>query len=249
MDRERACALGRIEEMIRYSVWSSGASGIVIGVSGGIDSAVSACLCCRAMGGSRVLGLHLPSGATMADDTADALGIFRSFGMSHYLVNIDPILRSYQEICGYSDDNRLLGNLMARIRMSILYMYANRENRIVCGTSNRSEYYLGYTTKYGDNAADVQPILHLYKTEVYEIAEDIGIAERIRKKPPSAGLWPGQTDEGEIGMSYAQIDDALRSLEANGWRSENPVEERILSIVRKNAHKRLPVPSLLSEKK
>ena len=90
---------------------------------------------------------------------------------------------------------------MARVRMSILYFYANRENRLVCGTSNRSEYYLGYTTKYGDNAADIQPILHLYKSEVYRTAEDLGIPERIRKKSPSAGLWPGQTDEGEIGIS------------------------------------------------
>ncbi|MDD1718245.1 MAG: NAD+ synthase [Methanoregulaceae archaeon] len=245
MDGERACAIGRIEEMIRYSVWSSGANGIVIGVSGGVDSAVSAALCCRAMGGSRVLGLHLPSGVTAAADTADAIALCTSLGMPCRVVPIDTIIRCYQEICGSSDDPGVKGNLMARVRMSILYTYANRENRLVCGTSNRSEYYLGYTTKYGDNAADFQPILHLYKSEVYRTAEDLGIPERIRKKSPSAGFWPGQTDEGEMGISYTEIDAALRSLEANGWKSGNQSEEKVFSIVSRNAHKRLPVPSLL----
>jgi NAD+ synthase len=135
---------------------------------------------------------------------------------------------------------------MARIRMAVLYYHANREHRLVCGTSNRSEYLLGYCTKFGDNAADIQPILHLYKTEVYEIAHEIGIPEPIIKKIPSAGLWKGQSDEGEIGLSYDEIDASLRGLEAGGWRAANPTEERVLALVQKNAHKRLSVPSLLT---
>jgi NAD+ synthase len=138
-----------------------------------------------------------------------------------------------------------MGNLMARTRMVVLYYHANREDRLVCGTSNRTEYLLGYTTKYGDNAADLQPILHLFKTEVRDLARDLSIPETIIRKTPSAGLWAGQSDEGELGFPYPVIDSALRSLEKNGWKSENDVEEKILSVVKKNSHKRLPAPNLM----
>ena len=105
---------------------------------------------------------------------------------------------------------------------------------------------LGYCTKYGDNAADFQPIIHLYKTEVYEMAKEMKIPTPIIEKTPSAGLWAGQSDEGEIGLSYAEIDTALKNLEGNGWKAGSPVEEKVLARAQKNAHKRLPAPSLLS---
>jgi NAD+ synthase len=126
----------------------------------------------------------------------------------------------------------------------VLYFHANRDHRLVCGTSNRSEYMLGYCTKFGDNAADFQPILHLYKTDVYDIARELGIPEPIVKKAPSAGLWAGQSDEGEIGLSYEEIDASLKYLETNGWVASNPSQEKVLALVKKNAHKRLPAPSL-----
>ena len=129
----------------------------------------------------------------------------------HRVVSIEPMLKGFMTMPEFKESRYLLGNLMARIRMAVLYYHANRDQKIVCGTSNRSEYMLGYCTKFGDNAADLQPLLHLYKTEVYDYAQELGIPESIIKKAPSAGLWEGQSDEEEIGLSYAEIDNSLQA--------------------------------------
>jgi NAD+ synthase len=245
MDDGRGCALGKIEQMIRYATWQSGLDKIVIGISGGIDSSVTAALCCRAVGGERILGLTLPTRVTQPSDIRDATEFCRSLRIEHRVICIDPILDAYRSMPGFVETPYLAGNLMARTRMTMLYYHANRDGRLVCGTSNRTEYLLGYCTKYGDNAADLQPILHLYKTEIYDIARDLDIPAEIVKKVPSAGLWTGQSDEAEIGLAYPDIDAALRALEQNGWKSRNEIEERVLSLVRKSEHKRLGAPSLM----
>ena len=245
MENGCGCALGKIEQMIRYSCWQSGLEKIVIGVSGGIDSAVASMLCCRAIGSDRVLGMTLPTAVTPQADVRDATELCLSLGMDHRVIPIDPILDAYRCMPGFVETPYLMGNLMARTRMAVLYYHANKEARLVCGTSNRTEYLLGYCTKYGDNAADLQPILHLFKTEIRDLAKDLGVPETIIRKTPSAGLWTGQSDEAEIGFSYPVIDTALRSLEKNGWKSRSEVEERILSLVKKNGHKRLPTPDLM----
>jgi NAD+ synthase len=159
------------------------------------------------------------------------------------------MLEGFKTMPDFKESRYLLGNLMARIRMTILYYHANREQKIVCGTSNRSEYMLGYCTKYGDNAADLQPLLHLYKTEIYEYAKEMGIPESIMKKAPSAGLWEGQSDEEEIGLSYEKIDVSLKALELHNWQAKTPIEEKVLEFVRKSEHKRLPAPNLLEMQK
>lgn len=156
------------------------------------------------------------------------------------------MLKGFRSIPGFTETPYLLGNLMARLRMVTLYYHANRDNRIVCGTSNRSEYMLGYCTKHGDNAADIQPLLHLYKTDVYVVARELGIPEPIMKKAPSAGLWEGQSDEKEIGLSYAEIDTSLKALEQAGWQPRTPTEERVLALVKRSAHKRMAAPNLLT---
>jgi NAD+ synthase len=244
MSVDCGCVLGRIEQMIRFTVWNSGAAGVVIGVSGGVDSAVGAAMCCKALSGENVLGLTLPSAVTSDADIRDAAELCRELGMRHEIVTIEPVLAAYRLLPGYTESPALLGNLMARTRMAILYYYANRDNRLVCGTSNRTEYMLGYTTKFGDNAADFQPILHLYKNGVYEAAREIGVPGTIIKKAPSAGLWHGQKDEDEIGLTYAEIDGALVALEANDWKATTPVQEKVLAMVKKSGHKRM-TPSLL----
>jgi NAD+ synthase len=249
MEAELGCRMGQVEQMIRYAYWKSGSKGIVVGLSGGVDSAVAATFCCRAIGGDKVLGLTLPSNVSNPADIKDAAALCKHLGMDHRVISIDPMLECFKTMPDFKESRYLLGNLMARIRMTVLYYHANREQKIVCGTSNRSEFMLGYCTKYGDNAADLQPLLHLYKTEIYEYAKELGIPESIMKKAPSAGLWEGQSDEEEIGLSYERIDASLRSLEVLGWQATTPIEEKVLELVRKSEHKRLPAPNLLERKK
>lgn len=240
------CRMGRVEQMIRHAYWQTGCKGIVVGLSGGIDSAVAAVFCCRAVGPENVLGLLMPSSVSGPDDLRDAEGLCNQFKIPHEVVSIDPMLEGFRTVPGFTETPYLLGNLMARIRMVTLYYYANRDHRIVCGTSNRSEYMLGYCTKYGDSAADIQPLLHLYKADIYVAARELGIPEPIISKTPSAGLWVGQSDEKEIGLSYAEIDSALMALEENSWKANNPTEEKVLALVKKSGHKRMPSPSLLT---
>lgn len=246
MAAELGCRLGQIEQMIRYAYWNSGCTGIVLGVSGGVDSAVAATFCCRAIGPDKVLGLSLPSYVSNPRDVEDAALLCSRLGMEQKIVSIEPMLEGFRAMAGYSGNRYLAGNIMARVRMTVVYYHANVDNRLVCGTSNRSEYMLGYCTKYGDNAADIQPIVHLYKDEVYEAARELDIPDPILKKAPSAGLWEGQSDEDEIGLSYTEIDRSLRALELHQWRAVTPTEEKVLALVKKSEHKRLPAPNLLA---
>ncbi len=246
MDDELGCRMGRVEQMIRYAYWNTGCKGIVVGLSGGVDSAVAAAFCCRAVGPANVLGLSLPSSVSNPGDIRDAKALCDLLKMEHHVVSIDPMLEGFRSIPGFTATPYLLGNLMARIRMVTLYYHANRDNRIVCGTSNRSEYMLGYCTKHGDNAADIQPLLHLYKTDIWVVAQELGIPESIIRKVPSAGLWEGQSDEAEIGLTYAVIDASLRALEDQEWQAQTPAEEKVLALVKKSGHKRMAAPSLLT---
>jgi NAD+ synthase len=246
MVTELGCRMGQIEQMIRYAYWTSGCKGIVVGLSGGVDSAVAATFCCRAIGGEKVLGLSLPAPVNNPADIDDAATLCKQIGMKHLVVRIEPMLEGFRSMPEFYESRYLLGNLMARIRMAVLYYHANRDQKIVCGTSNRSEYMLGYCTKFGDNAADLQPLLHLYKTDVYDYAQELGIPESIIKKAPSAGLWEGQRDEEEIGLSYAEIDHSLQALELKGWVAATLTEEKVLELVKKSEHKRIPAPNLLA---
>lgn len=235
----------RIEALIRDVVLAGESRGVVVGSSGGVDSAVALALCARALGSGRVLSLMLPSGVTSERDIFDVQVLCDDLGVENRIIRIDPILQAYAGMPDFDDAPFLVGNLMARIRMTILYYHANREGLLVCGTSNKSEYLLGYCTKYGDNAADFQPIVHLYKSEIFGLAYDLGVPASIIEKIPSAGLWRGQSDEEELGAGYAAIDAALRALEKNGWAPGSALEEDMLRRVVAAGHKRRPPASLL----
>lgn len=246
MECKIGCEIERIEGMIRHTFWSAGAEGIVLGISGGLDSAVAAALCCGAVGADHVTGILLPSDVTLKEDISDGILLCEKLGMEERTISISPILKAFE--CTVPDFDQtpfLVGNLMARIRMATLYYHANQTGSIVCGTSNKSEYMLGYSTKFGDSAADIQPIIHLYKTEVYKLARELGIPKNIIAKVPSAGLYPGQSDEKEIGFTYGEIDTALISLEKNNQRAKTETEKAILKKVKKSMHKRMPPPNLL----
>ncbi|WP_067048475.1 NAD+ synthase [Methanofollis ethanolicus] len=245
MEKEIGCVMEAVDQMIRHAVWSAGAKGIVVGVSGGVDSAVAAAFAARAIGPEHVVGIALPSAVTRAEDLADAAELCRFLGIEHRVISIEPVMEAYRQYPDLTATPYLTGNLMARTRMAILYAVANREGLMVCGTSNRTEYLLGYSTKHGDAAADIQPILHLYKTEVFAVARAMHLPQQVVEKAPSAGLWPGQTDEGELGATYAEIDAALRALETKGWTDpETGTEELVLKRVRASEHKRSAPPNL-----
>ena len=230
--------------VLKDTIQSSQASGFVIGLSGGIDSSVSAALCVQTVGPEYVQGIFLPSDVTPSQDAEDVRLLAEFLEIPVMTIPIGSIIDQYRSMPGFIDTPYLAGNLMARTRMTILYYYANQMNRLVCGTSNYTEYLVGYCTKYGDNAADVQPILHLQKTQVWQLARKIGIPERLITKTPSAGLWHNQTDEDELGMTYEVIDTAIKSLEIQEWIPKTQEERIVLEKIQRAGHKQRSVPQV-----
>lgn len=209
---------GRIERFISRFFKEAGADWAIVGMSGGVDSSVVASLAARALGGRSVLGISLPeSGVTDPHDVADAREVAGSLGMRFRAIEISPVVQSLVNILpDKTGENPLpTANLKPRIRMAVLYYYANLMNGIVLGCGNRSEIRAGYFTKFGDGGADLMPIGHLYKTQVLQLARYLGIPGHIIGKTPSAGLWRGQTDEGELGISYEKLDMIYAGLDVN----------------------------------
>jgi len=202
-----------IEAFIVHSVRESGRDGVILGLSGGIDSALVAKLCADAIGPGRVLALALPDGKG-GRDLKDARKFANAIGIEFRIVNIGPIASAMEKRLKASEADAVArGNLRARARMTVLYYGANTENRVVMGTGNKSEILTGYATKFGDAGADFLPIGDLYKTQVREMAAHLGLPNEIVDKTPTAGLWPGQTDEGELGITYDELDRVLLGIE------------------------------------
>ncbi|MEM2933607.1 MAG: NAD+ synthase [Methanocellales archaeon] len=203
-----------VEGFIKSEVKTARAKGAVVGMSGGLDSSTVAKLCVSALGPSNVLGLILPF--IEGDiDSADAVNYARALGIAYEVINIKHTLSALQQSCKHFKRRKRLpkANLIPRIRMAVLYYHANLLNYLVIGTGNKSEISAGYFTKYGDGAVDILPIGDLYKTQVRMLAEYIGIPGHILKKVPSPGLWKGQTDEGELGITYPELDLILFAVE------------------------------------
>jgi NAD+ synthase len=211
-----------IIEFIRAEVKSRGSSGVVVGISGGLDSAVAAYLAVKALGPKKVFGLILPdSGVTPKRDTIDAEKLAKHLGIKYKITEVGKI----KKLClnkNLPHNSKLAkANLLVRLRMSLLYFHAAATNKLVLGTGDKSELQLGYFTKYGDGAADLFPIADLYKTEVREMAQYLLVPKNIVNKKSSARLWKGHTAEGEIGMTYEEIDHILRELEGNHSKNNN----------------------------
>ena len=205
-----------ITRFIRDYVATVGARGLVIGLSGGLDSSTAAFLAVRALGPERVLGILMPEEETYDPEAMrHAETVAELLGMRTELVDITPILKAiYSAIPAYDpEDHMARANVKPRVRMLCLYYYANHMGYLVCGTTDKSEAMLGYYTKWGDGAADIEPISDLFKTQVRMLARYLGVPEEIVRKPPTPALLPGQTAEGELGMSYEVLDLILYGLE------------------------------------
>jgi NAD+ synthase len=208
--KERVC------RFIKEYVENAGAKGIVLGLSGGIDSGTIAALSSLAIGGEKVLGLMLPEKETLnPKDLEDAQLVAEKFHLQTQVCDISGALEGlYQAIPVFDQANKLCkGNVKARTRMIFLYYYANNQNRIVCGSSDKSETMMGYYTKWGDVAADISPIMDLYKTQVRKLALHVGIPEELALKPATPALWPNQLAESELGIKYETLDLVLYGLE------------------------------------
>ena len=221
----------------------------LMGVSGGIDSALSLYLSARALGPENILAVRMPYKTSAQDTLDDAQTMIDDLGVQSMTIEItnmvDPLINHYEEM-----SKLRAGNIMARMRMIVLYDQSVAFNGLVMGTSNKTEMLLGYSTIFGDSAAAIQPIGDLYKTQVRQLAKALGVPDKVIQKAPSADLWQGQTDEGELGFTYEDVDQLLFLLVDQRYRPENCVEEgfdrmfveRVVRMMRQNHYKRIMPP-------
>jgi NAD+ synthase len=236
-----------IENFIKAKVADANATGVVIGVSGGLDSALVLKISTKIYPPENITPIFLPESTTPEIDTEHVQVIAKDCNVNLIEIPIDKILKSFLDNSEQSKPTPIaLGNLKARIRMNILFLIANSKNRLVLGTSNKSELMLGYFTKFGDGASDVAPIGDMYKTQVTQLAEKLGLPNDLIQKPPTAGLVAGQIDQDELGLDYDTIDKILFGLERSMSESKiasilNIPEDEIKKIstrVTSNRHKR-----------
>jgi NAD+ synthase len=235
-----------IGEFLKTYVENANVRGVVIGLSGGIDSAVTAVLCKKILGEEKILCIFMPDETTPASDEKHQAMIIEKFNLPFIEIEIAPIIHRFSSVLNNEPQKEHLANIKARTRMILLYHYALQQQRLVCGASNKSEFLTGYYTKYGDGGADIQPIADLYKTQVYQLAQYLKIPKPLLIKPPTAGLWRGQTDEQELGMTYITLDQILYGLELKYTNTQIAKEvnipkeevERIRQLRIRSQHKR-----------
>jgi NAD+ synthase len=195
-------------DFVRDETHNAGFTKGIIGLSGGVDSAVVASLATEALGKENLLAVMMPYKTSSPQSAADAELVVRQLGIRSELVDITPMVEAYLRRANSPDQVRA-GNVMARQRMIVLYDLSHREKALVIGTSNKTEVLLGYGTLFGDMACAINPLGDLYKTQVWQLAQALGVPNIIIEKKPSADLWEGQTDEGEFGFSYKRVDRLL----------------------------------------
>ncbi len=217
----------------------------IVGMSGGLDSSVVAYLCVRALGSERVHALFLKDELSSPEDERDVQEMTQELGISLEVIDMAPMVRAFRKALSV-EEQRALGNVRARCRMISWYAVSNQRDGLVVGTGNKSEIAVGFFSKWGDAGVDLLPIGDVYKTQVQEMAKELGIPERIIRKTPTPGLWKGQTDEGELGISYEDLDRILMGFELEmssaeiGERTGLPHRDviRVEEMIRRSVHKR-----------
>jgi NAD+ synthase len=229
----------------KASFEKAGFSKAVLGLSGGIDSALTAFVLADALGKENVTAIFMPcKGLGYKQDRADAESLAKSLGIDFETVPIDSLVDAVKQSVKWKQSRIAEMNAMVRARMIVLYDFANSNKALVVGTGNKSELMLGYFTKHGDGAADFMPLANLFKSDLYEIAKFKALPQNILEKKPSAGLAPGQTDEEELGASYAEIDPILRAIDAGKGEEELKQEfeaglvASLLERINANKHKK-----------
>ncbi|UWG48870.1 NH3-dependent NAD+ synthetase [Halanaeroarchaeum sp. HSR-CO] len=239
-----------IVEFIQDSMGAAGADRAILGLSGGIDSTTTAHLAVEALGADALHALVMPGAVSEPENMSDAEWVAQELGVEYDLVEINPFVDLLLDTFGEAeDDYEAVGNARARTRAVINYLVANHENGLVLGTGNRTEAMVGYFTKFGDGAVDVNPLGNLYKQQVRQLARSLDVPEELVTKTPTAGLWAGQTDEDELGIDYDTL-DAILALHVDGPLSatataraideDEAVVERIAAMARGSEHKRTP---------
>lgn len=232
--------LKRLQEYLRDYLNNAHSNGYVLGLSGGVDSSLVAVLSAKAVGKDKVTCIMIPI-HSLKEDLEDALKLTKTFDLKYEIIDasetFDKYISAFADI-GIELDTATKSNLKARIRMSILYAYAQRHNYLVLGTDNKDERYTGYFTKHGDGAADLFVISRLLKSEVVRASKILGIPDELAERVPSAGLFPGQTDEKEMGIKYNDIDRYLLGYE----NIPEDVVAKIERLHRITEHKRVPTP-------
>ncbi len=242
-------AVAALTSFIRDAVETSATAGVVVGLSGGVDSALAAALAARALGPRRVHAFVLPYRTSNPESASDARAVAEQLGIEHRVIDISPMADPYfaLEIPESGPEaERRRGNKLARERMTILFDQAKKLGCLVLGTSNKTEILLGYSTVFGDNASSLNPLGDLYKQQVWRLAAHLELPARVVSKEPSADLWPGQTDEGELGVTYAVADEVLYLLFDLGLRPAEVVDRgyeeaavaRIVQLEQANRYKR-----------
>lgn len=242
-----------IGHFIAHEVRNNGFDRVVLGLSGGVDSAVVAALATGALGPAHVHAYMLPYRSSTKESRRDALNVARACGIETETIDISKMADAY--IGRGRMDRVRKGNILARLRMVVLFDQAKRRGALVAGTSNKTETFLGYSTWYGDSAASFQPIGDLYKSQVWQLAAWLGLPKSVIDKAPTADLWPGQTDEGEIGMTYVKVDRLLYHLLDRATRPRDLIRqgfpradvERVVKLIRATQFKRqMPATAKLS---
>lgn len=252
-ESELEATRARVVSFIRDVVDDAGAEGAVLGLSGGIDSTLTAHLAVEALGEEGLHGITMPSEVNDPDVMSDAERVARELGIEYDVVEIQPIAESlFDAFPEAATDQTAAGNVYVRTRAVLNYLVANAENRVVLGTGNRAEGMTGYFTKYGDQAVDCNPIGNLYKQQVRQLAAHVGVPRDLVMQEPTAGMWEGQTDAEEMGLDYDTV-DAVLAVHVDGGLSRAatarelgvPLEavDRVVELHERSAHKRSMPPA------